>query len=303
LAINAYLANHPAVGGQNLCALLQAAGISWTSYEEDIDLQNTVGGNGNLGGLLTSAVVSKAQWTVPLSSFSGTSGSYTNPYNRSHEYSFACKHDGPLFFTATNGSTVAYANTSPSNPEASHYAPLQQLAVDLAGNTIARYNLITPDEYNDMHTDLSGGFTYHGAHYTGDLAELAQGDNFLSIIIPRIMASRAFRDSGVIIIWTDETEGTNQNDFNHTLTEIVISPLSKGNGCEIMDDLTHSSDLATLQEIYGVAASTPTGYLNDAANSSKGTGTRDLSDFFRPGVVPSSIPRVARGSPSVKLIY
>jgi hypothetical protein len=34
--------------------------------------------------------------------------------------------------------------------------------------------------YNDMHTALNGGFTYNGVHYTGDAANIAQGDNFLS---------------------------------------------------------------------------------------------------------------------------
>ncbi len=48
----------------------------------------------------------------------------------------------------------------------------------LKNKTVARYNLITPDQYNDMHTALTGGFTYNEVHYTGDSANIAQGDNF-----------------------------------------------------------------------------------------------------------------------------
>ena len=298
-----YLAANPTVSGQHVCGLLQAAGISWKSYQEDIDMQNTAGTNGNLGGTLTSTVAPQSAWTVPLSSFSGTNAAYTNPYNGSNQWNFACKHNGSLFFLDTNGSSAGAANTSTTNPEVSHYAPLQQLATDLANNTVAQYNVITPDQYNDMHTALSAGFTYNGTHYTGDLAQVAQGDSFLSIIIPQIMASQAYKNDGAIVIWTDETEGTNQNDFNHTLTEIVLSPLAKGNAYKSNLNFTHSSDVATMQKIFQVTATTPTGYLNDAANLSNssgglagaatgfGTGTaQDLSDLFQAGVIPARLP-------------
>ena len=41
------------------------------------------------------------------------------------------------------------------------------------------------------------------------------------------MASKAYQDHGVIIIWMDETE--HGDDTNSTLPEIIISPLAKGN--------------------------------------------------------------------------
>jgi hypothetical protein len=179
---------------------------------------------------------------------------------------------------------------------------LQQLAADLTNNTVAKYNVITPDQYNDMHTALSAGYTYNGTHYTGDLAQVAQGDSFLSKVIPQIMASTAYKNNGMIVIWTDETEGTNQNDFNHTLTEIVLSPLAKGNAYASNLNYTHSSDIATMQEIFQTPAQTPTGYLNDGANASNssgslagsapgfGTGTAlDLSDLFVSGAIPSTL--------------
>jgi phosphatidylinositol-3-phosphatase len=310
---------------ENLSGLLQNAGISWKSYTEEVNMLNTSGENFNTaGGTLSNNFAQPAQYTVPLVSFSGTSSSYTNAYNGSHQFNFACKHTGQLFFPTTNGSTVNTANTSTSNVEASHYPPLQQLATDLANNTQAAYNVITPDQYNDMHTALSGGFTYKGVAYTGDSAQVAQGDNFCSIVVPEIMASPVYKAGhAAIVLWTDETEGTNQNDFNHTLTEIVISPLAKGNAYDSTLNYTHSSDLATMQKIFGVTANSPTGFLNDAANASNatpngvtglsqiagtapygtaftqaesptggfGTATaQDLSDLFQPGVIPAALP-------------
>jgi hypothetical protein len=84
---------------------------------------------------------------------------------------------------------------------------------------------LRPTNTNDMHTSLSGG--YKGL--TGDAANIKQGDDFLSQIVPVIMASNAYKNHGVIILWWDESEsdcvsGDNGDDFNHTIGEIVISP-------------------------------------------------------------------------------
>jgi hypothetical protein len=311
-----YAAANPPLTTQNLSALLQNAGLSWKSYSEGTNLQNSNGVNFNTaGGTLTNNPVVFGNWTVPLVSFSGTSANYVNPYNGTHQFNFAAKHTGQLFFTGSNGSTVNTADTQVQNVEAKNYPPLEQLANDLANNTCANYNVITPDQYNDMHTALGTNFTYNGVTYTSsDSKQVAQGDNFCSIVVPEIENSAVYKAGhAAIIIWTDETEGTNQNDFSHTLSEIVISPYCKGNAYDSLLNYTHSSDLATMQEIFGVTANTPTGYLNDAANYSNptpagvtgvaqtgnpnggfGTGgplgngqTRDFADLFVTGTLPA----------------
>jgi len=227
-------------------------------------------------------VAPQSQWTVPLKRFSGTSNpDYTNPYNGSHQYNFAPKHDGQLFFTATNGGN----DFSPSNPEAKYYAPLQQLQTDLDNNTIAKYSVITPDQFNDMHSSLNTNFTYNGVTYAAktDQEAIAIGDNFLSKIVPTIMASKAYKNNGVIVIWYDETEDGNTTSF--TIPEIIISPLAKGNAYNSTLAYTHSSDLKSLQELFGVSAPGG-GFLGDANTP----GTNDLSDLFVPGVfTPSSL--------------
>jgi hypothetical protein len=324
--IQSFLNANPSYSGQNISGLLQAAGITWRAYSEGTNQLNTSNTNANLGGNLTATPAAESIWTVPLASFSGTNASYTNPYNASHQWNFACKHTGSLFFTDTNGTAAGatVANTSTTNPEAPLYSPLPDLANDLTNGTCAQYNVITPDQYNDMHTALTSGFTYNSVHYTGDSAQVAQGDNFLSIVVPMIMASPQYQAGGAIIIWTDETEGSPQNDFAHTLTEIVISPLAKGNAYASTLNYTHSSDLHTMQELFQVTGNTTSGYLNDAANPSNptpaslvglqnalpatsplsgqpttppsgyGTGQAyDLSDLFQPGVIPSGIPVVS----------
>jgi phosphatidylinositol-3-phosphatase len=244
----------------HLTGLMNAAGIPWKNYQEDFQISG-------LGPTVSS------DGTLPAGQ--------TNPYNGSDRYDYAAKHNPMVFFTDTAMENVY---------------PLSQLSTDLNGNTVGRYNWITPDEYNDGHSELPGGFTYKGTKYLGDQAEIAQGDNFLSIVVPEIEASQAFKDNGVIVIWYDETEGGDTSQY--TLPEIVISPLAKGDAYDSTVPMNHSSDLKTWQEVFGLGPS----FLNNAipsdeysANGGPGTfntvaGSNDLSDLFQPGVIPPGVP-------------
>ena len=110
---------------------------------------------------------------------------------------------------------------------------MQQLFADLANDTVADYNWITPDQFNDMHTALNAGFK----GLTGDAANIGQGDNFLSTVVPAIMASRAYQDQGAIIIWWDESEedaaNDNPDDFNHTVGEKIELSTDEGGTREV----------------------------------------------------------------------
>ena len=258
---------------------MQQVGRTWKSYQEDIDLATASSGK------LTDLPLPQNQWTVPLVSKNGIfdSASILNAYNDSLQYNYAAKHNPMVFFTDTNGGN----DTSTTNPLAANYAPLQQLEVDLADNKVANYNWITPNQYNDQHSGLSAGF----AGLTGDSAQIKVGDNALARLVPMIMSSKAYKDGGVIILWWDESEADGEtndiaDDFNHTIGEIVISDLAhpNENGLPYASpvDMTHSSDLRTMQNIFHVKANSKTSpYLGDAANAT------DLSDLFAPGVIPS----------------
>src|SRR5262249_39723505 len=141
-----------------------------------------------------------------------------NDYNYSNQRNYAAKHNPMVFFTDTNGG----CNTSTSNLLRLQYAPLQQLALDLAKNTVADYNWITPDQYNDQHTTLANGYgQYPNSGSSADSARIAQGDNFLARIVPLIMASDAYQDHGMIVLWWDESEGG--DDSSRTLPFMILS--------------------------------------------------------------------------------
>src|SRR5262249_46934463 len=256
----------------HLATLLTQSGLTWRSYQEDIDLTPSSSG-------LTNVPQPQDLRTVPLTSFRGTfAPGSVNQFNGSAQFDYAAKHNPQVFFTDTNGGT----DSTSQNPMSTQYAPLQQLFTDLENDTVADYNWITPNQHNDQHTTLTGG--YKGL--TDDPAKILQGDDFLRQIIPVIMASHAYNENGAIIIWWDESEGDgvagdNRDDFNHTIGEIVISKHAHQNvnGLPYASPVlfSHSSDLRTMQEIFGVGP-----FLGDAANAN------DLSDLFQPGAIPKN---------------
>jgi hypothetical protein len=251
----------------HLTGQMNAAGISWKNYQEDYQYS-----------------------TSPLVSTSGTGGTSpsgltvtANPYNGSTQYNYAVKHNPMAFF----------ADTATQNLE-----QLSQLQSDLNTNSVGRYNWITPNQYNDMHSTLSGSynFTYNGITYNSangnnnDNEQIAQGDKFLSIIVPEIEASAAYKNNGAIVIWNDETEGGDTSQF--TSTEIVISPLAKGNAYASSVLTDHSSDIKTMEELLNLPL------INNPIASSETLGavagqyadvpySNDLSDLFKPGAITS----------------
>ncbi len=235
----------------HLTGLLNAAGIAWKNYQEDVQLS-----------------------TNPITSASGTNGP-VNPYYGTTQYNYAVKHNPMAFFGDTATQNVY---------------PLAQFFLDLGSNAIGQFNWITPNQFDDAHSALTGGFTYQGTHYTGDQASIAQGDNFLATVIPQIMATPAYQNNGVIVIWWDESE--NGDDTNHTIPEIVISPLARGNAYASSVVLNHSSDIKTLEEIFGLPLLNnpiPLNETNNFGGYNNVATASDLSDLFVPGTIPAPI--------------
>jgi hypothetical protein len=205
--------NPPAIDHQSttnhLVTLLNHAGISWKTYQEDI-----------------------SPGYVPLTD--------TNNY-LVHHNPFAYFDD----VTGTNNPDYAYG--------IAHIRPYTELAADLANNTVARYNFITPDSYDDGHYPEPPGSN-----------ELSQIDNWLAAQIPMILNSTAYSNNGAIFITWDE--GVNDDG---PIGMIVLSPLIRAGGYGNNIYYTHSSTLRTFQEIFDVGP-----LLGDAANAT------DLSDLF-----------------------
>jgi hypothetical protein len=179
----------------HLTALLDRAGISWRTYQEDID------------GL-----------SVPLFD----------------SYGYAVRHNPFVYFddvTGTNDPGWAYG--------ISHIRPFGELASDLSGMTVARYNFITPNVCHDGHDTCSPQFD-----------TVRQSDDWLADFVPMILGSSAWSNNGVLLITWDEGE---DGSSDGPIGMIVLSPLGRGNGYTSHIAYTHSSTLRTLQEIFQVA--------------------------------------------------
>jgi hypothetical protein len=125
---------------------------------------------------------------------------------------------------------------------------------ELTPQSVAQYNFITPNLCNDM----------HGAFPNCTFPSVSQGDDWLSQVVPQIMASQAYQDGGVIFITWDEAENNSDADIGM----LVLSPKAKP-GYTNTIEYDHSSTLRTIQEIFGL-----TPFLGAAA------GATDLSDLF-----------------------
>ncbi len=252
---------------QHLTAFLTKARRSWRSYQEDTDVD-----------LTTNLPLPRSAWTVPLFNLANVFGSGLNAYNYANQYNYAAKHNPMVFFTDTNGG----CDVTPANRLRLQYAPLQQFALDLQNDAVADYNWITPNQYNDMHTSLSNGYGGpSGAPVKDDRARIAQGDNFLSRIVPLIMASPAYQRHGIIVLWWDESEGGDTADF--TLPFIVISKDVHenvgGKPFASAVEYSHSSTLRSLQKIFDVDPDDGYPWLGAAATAN------DLSALFKHGVI------------------
>src|SRR5215471_18709399 len=139
-------------------------------------------------------------------------------------------------------------------------------ALDLQNGNVADYNWITPNQYNDQHSALNGGYGVFTP--ASDQSSIAQGDNFLARVVPLIMASDAFQHGGVIVLWWDETEGGDTADF--TIPFIIISKLAHKNvnGLPYASNVeySHSSFLRTMQLIFDVDPSEGFPFLGAAAS-------------------------------------
>jgi hypothetical protein len=219
--------NHQATT-EHLTTMLEAKGITWKAYAESIE-----------------ADASGVEPTVcPLEKV----GSSYDP-----------KHTPQLYFD-----DVTNTNDPSSTHCKDHVKPYAALAKDLAANTVARYNFITPNLCNDMHGETALGCNV----LQSDM--IKKGDDWLAAEVPKILASAAYKNDGVLFVVWDEGDATGfpPKSDDGPIPLLVMSPKAKA-GFGSNTKFTHSSLLRTLQEIFGV-----TPFLRGAATSN------DLSELF-----------------------
>ena len=158
------------------------------------------------------------------------------------------KHDPFLYFTDIQKNVALCEKTN---------VDYSLFPADLAGGTY-QYMWITPNMTNNGHNP------------SGDpSAAVKQSDLWLSKEVPKILASAAYQDNGVLFITWDEGTGT----FGTTdhVAMIVISPKLKSAGMKVATPLSHAGYLRTIEDIFGIGNK-----LGAAQNATS------LAEFFSP---------------------
>ena len=161
---------------------------------------------------------------------------------------YAPKHNPMVYFDdVTNGNKITSQNCI------DHERPFTEIDADLAGDKLANYSFITPDLCHDMHDTCDP-----------ENDPIKQGDNWLSVLVPKIFASKAYADGATLLITWDEGDSGSDGPIGM----IALGKHVKA-GSTSMTHTTHSSTLRTVQEIFGLSP-----FLGDAAKGA------DLIDLF-----------------------
>jgi hypothetical protein len=161
---------------------------------------------------------------------------------------YAPKHNPMVFFDdVTDGNKITSQNCI------DHERPFTEIDADLAGDKLPNYSFITPDLCHDMHDTCAP-----------QNDPIKQGDDWLAVLVPKILASKAYADGATLLITWDEGDSGSDGPIGM----IALGKHVKA-GATSMTHTTHSSTLRTVQEIFGL-----TPFLGDAAKAT------DLIDLF-----------------------
>ncbi|MGZ3477875.1 MAG: alkaline phosphatase family protein, partial [Polyangiales bacterium] len=194
----------------HLSTKLDAAGISWKSWQEDIPDETK----------------------CPLAS----KGNY------------AAKHNPFVFFQDVTN------NNDPNSKHCiDHHGSTKTLETDLLAGKVPHYNYISPNLCDDMHGTALCILNIE-----------KKGDDWLKALVPKIQATKEYKEAGVIFIVWDEGSGGTAN-----IGLIALSPFAKVGFSDDTNVYSHSSLLRTMQTIFGV-----TPFIRDADKA------KDLSNLF-----------------------
>ena len=166
---------------------------------------------------------------------------------------YAPKHDPFIFFKDVAG-------TTPSKTSAvctAHHKALTALAGDLANDTVAAYNFITPNLCHDMHSNSC----------TGSSDPIKQGDTWLAANVPAIISYVNAHQGVLFIVWDEPVGSTG------TIPLIVVGPHVLANRASTIQ-YSHGSLVKSVEQILGL----PT--LATVASDNT------FGDFFAAGFYP-----------------
>ena len=157
---------------------------------------------------------------------------------------------------------VYFSDVQNSSTQANNVVPFTQFATDLSGGTLPDYSFIVPDVNNDAH-DCPVGMSS-----CSDTQKLAAADQWLSANIGPLLASSAFQNSLLIVVF-DEGDLSDVNHVGGQVAAVIVSPLAKA-GYKSSTVYEHASSLRLMLKGLGV-----TDLPGAAANAA------EMGEFFK----------------------
>lgn len=156
---------------------------------------------------------------------------------------------------------VYFSDVQQNSAQANNVVPFTQLSADLSGHALPDYGFIIPNINDDAH-DCPAGMSS-----CTDAQKLAAADQWLSANIGPLLASTAFNNSLLIIVF-DEAEDSDTTHGGGHVAAMLVSPLVKS-GYPSTVLYQHESTLRLMMEGLGVSD------LPGAAATAP-----DMSEFF-----------------------
>jgi phosphatidylinositol-3-phosphatase len=157
---------------------------------------------------------------------------------------------------------VYFSDVQNSPSQANNVVPFTQFGADLSAGTLPDYSFIVPDINNDAHNCPAGMST------CSDAQELTAADQWLSANIGPLVASSAFQNSLLIIVF-DEGDLSDLQYIGGQVAAVIVSPLAKP-GYRATTHYEHASSLRLMLKGLGVTD------LPGAAATAA-----DMSEFFK----------------------
>lgn len=153
-----------------------------------------------------------------------------------------------------------FSDVANSSDQRRNLVPFTQLAIDLRNNAVPSLAFIVPNLINDAHD-----------------GSLAQADAWLSANVPKILASSAFTDNGLLVIVFDESYDSDKAYGGGHIPTVIIGPKVKS-GYKSTVHYAHENLLKTVLMVLRADTS-----LGAAA------GATSMSDFFAATSVTSGV--------------
>ncbi|MFL5807450.1 MAG: DUF3616 domain-containing protein [Roseiflexaceae bacterium] len=175
---------------------------------------------------------------------------------------------------------IYYDNIRNNPARCNKIVPFEQFAQDVGNNALPEFVWITPNQVNDMHG--IGGET--------PSQRIKNGDDWLKIWVPQILASQAWQEGGLLVITFDEGSSTlgccGFDPGGGRILTLLISRLSKP--CyRSATPYNHYSLFRTIEENWGLPL---LNHANDA-------GIQSMSEFFTYSPTPCfevNLPLIGR---------